>query len=94
MYFKCEKHHIKIVCKSGEREYVGKLKAEIEKLPNYFVVISQSNIINIRHIKECFGTEVIMDNNERLSISKNYREKFNLKMLENSSWGELKDEFI
>lgn len=94
IYFKCEKHHIKLVSASGEMEYVGTLKSEIDKLPECFTMISQSNIINIRHIKECYGTEVLMDNDERLCISKNYRDIFNTKILENSSWGEMKNAFI
>lgn len=94
IYFKCDKHHIKIVCKTGEKEYVGKLKSELEKLPDNFAMINQSNIINIRHIRECSGTDVLMDNGEKLPISKNYREKFNEKMMENSRWGELKNECV
>lgn len=93
IYYKCEKHHIKVICLDGEKEYVGKLKTEIEKLPNNFVMISQSNIINIRHIKECMGTDVVMCNGDRLPISRNYRSTFNQRMLENSKWGELKNEF-
>lgn len=93
IYFKCNKHHIKIICKSEEKEYVGKLKSEIKKLPDNFAMISQSNIINLRHIKECSGTNVIMDNGDRLSISKNFRYEFNTIMLENSKWGELKNGF-
>lgn len=94
IYFKCDKHHIKIVCRDGEKIYVGKLKSEIEKLPKNFVMVSQSNIINIRHIRKCIKSEVIMDNGDSIKISKNYRKEFNAMMLEGSNWGELKNGYI
>ncbi|MGN0319584.1 MAG: LytR/AlgR family response regulator transcription factor [Lachnospira sp.] len=92
IYFKSEKHHIKVIYVDGKKEYVGKLKDEIKKLPSNFAMISQSVIVNVRHIRECLVTDLIMDNGDQLSISRSYRVTFNMKMIENSKWGEIKDE--
>lgn len=82
LYFKSEKHHINIICTDGRKEYVGKLKQELENLPASFVMINQSVIVNLRHIKEFLVTELVMDNGDNVAISKNYRKAFNMKMLE------------
>ena len=94
IYFQSDRHHIKIICKTSTKEYVGKIKNELEKFPDNFVRINQSDVINIRHIRECFGIEVVMDNDDILPISRKYRDMFNTKMLENSKWGEMKNELI
>lgn len=94
IYFQSDRHHIKIICKTSTKEYVGKIKTELEKFPDNFVRINQSDVINIRHIRECFGIEIVMDNGDILPISRKYRDMFNTKMLENSKWGELKNELI
>jgi DNA-binding LytR/AlgR family response regulator len=83
LYFESNRKHIKIVTGNGVREYVGKLKNECEKLPSNFVMIGQSFVVNLRHIKECFADHVVMDNGMEINISRNYRKSFNIKMIEN-----------
>lgn len=82
LYFMSDKHHINIICTDGKKEYVGKLKQELSNLPARFVMVNQSVIVNLRHIKEFLVTELVMDNGDRVAISKNYRKAFNMKMLE------------
>ena len=83
LYFRSDKKNIHIVFLNSSQHYVGKLKDEINKLPpDNFVMISQSYIINLRHIKACKLDSVIMENGETLKISRKYRNDFNLKMIE------------
>ncbi|MEM8568840.1 MAG: LytTR family DNA-binding domain-containing protein [Bacteroidota bacterium] len=42
---------------------------------NQFIRIHRSHIVNLNHIKEIEGNQVVMDNN-RLTISKRMRERF------------------
>ena len=52
IYLKSDKHQINIICSDSEKRYVGKLKQELNRLPVYFVMVNQSIVVNIRHIKE------------------------------------------
>lgn len=81
LYFESDRKHIKIITYNGTREYVGKLKDELDKLTSDFVMIGQSYVINLRHIKECFADHVVMNNNVEINISKNYRKSFNIHMI-------------
>ena len=54
VYFESDRKHIKIICSDGtQKEYVGKMKELIERLPFSFALVAQSFIINLRHIKMC-----------------------------------------
>lgn len=81
-YFMSDKHHIKIVKNNEVRRYVGKLKDVLTKLPNNFVLINQSYIVNIMQIKECLKSEVIMNSGNVLTVSRRYKENFHKKLLE------------
>ena len=67
------------------REYVGKLKDELDRLPDYFVPIGQSYVVNYRHITRCNPDSVVMDNGDRLSISRGYRAQVREKLLSEHS---------
>lgn len=82
LYFMSDKHHINIVCTDGKKEYVGKLKQELNKLPTNFAIINQSVVVNLRHIKEVLASALVMDNGDIVVISKSYRKEFNMKILE------------
>jgi DNA-binding LytR/AlgR family response regulator len=84
IYFESNRKHIKIITNDGVREYVGKLKNEVEKLPSNFAMIGQSFAVNLNHIKECFADHVVMDNGMEINISRNYRNSFNIQMIENN----------
>ena len=60
---------------------MGKLKQELNRLPVYFVMVNQSIVVNIRHIKEFLLNEIVMDNGDYIAISKNYRKSFNMQIL-------------
>lgn len=74
VYLESERKHMRLVMTDGtSREYVGKIKEEINNLPEYFIQIGQSYIVNYRHMRECRPEYVIMDNGTKLSISRGYK---------------------
>lgn len=79
-FFMSDRHHIKLFLENDVRRYVGKLKEELEKLPDNFVLINQSYIINVLQIKECRRSEVVMNNGSVLTVSRRYKEEFNEKL--------------
>lgn len=88
VYFESDKRHIRMKLKNGEyREFVGKLKDEILKLPDYFAEIGQSYIINLRHMSECNSERVIMEDGAELNISRAYKNIFSDKLMEYNEYG-------
>jgi DNA-binding LytR/AlgR family response regulator len=64
-----------IVKTDGEEEFYGKLKSIVDKLPDNFIMIHQSYIINQTYVSEyCYET-VKMVNGKNLNISKPYRKE-------------------
>ena len=53
------------------------LKRLEERLPNYFMRIHRSYIINLRHIQEVSKTRVLLDNEILLPIGDLYKDKLN-----------------
>ena len=53
-------------------ECYGKLSNEIKKLPDYFVQIHNSYIINLNALKMSSNDYVIMNNDNQISISRKY----------------------
>ena len=84
LYFSSNKRVIKIVCCDEMIEYYGKLSNEIKKLPDYFVQIHNSYIINLNALKMSSNDYVIMNNNNQISISRKYAETFKNRMF--SRW--------
>lgn len=82
IYFKSERKYINIITADGNMHYIGKLKDTIIKLPASFVMVGQSEIINIKHIKDCCENSVVMDNGDEVVISRKYKNNFNIKMIE------------
>ncbi len=82
LYFESEKKNINIISSNNSEHYVGKLKEEINKLPSNFVMIGQSYIVNINHIKTFNSDNIVMNNNVVLKISRKYKNDFNIKMIE------------
>jgi DNA-binding LytR/AlgR family response regulator len=74
-YFMSMDKKIIIVKTDGEEEFYGKLKSIVDKLPDNFIMIHQSYIINQTYVSEyCYET-VKMVNGENLNISKPYRKE-------------------
>lgn len=87
-YFESARKHIKIICLDGvEREFVGKMSELEDKLPFSFATISQSFIINLRHIKMCKKDSCVMDNEQVINISRKYKNSFSVKMIEYNKCG-------
>lgn len=85
-YFESRGRHIIINLVDNQSiQYVGQLKNEIKKLPLNFVEIGKSYIINLKHMKECHVSYVVMDDGKKLGISRAYRNYFNEKILEYNS---------
>ena len=83
LYFESDKKNINIIANDGiERQFREKLKNITEKLPFNFVMINQSYIINIKHIRECSSNRVILDNGDELNISRSYKDIFSRTMLQ------------
>lgn len=82
IYFRSERKYINIITADRNMHYIGKLKDAINRLPDSFVIVGQSEIINIKHIKDCRDNSVIMDNGDTIVISRKYKNDFNIKMIE------------
>ena len=88
VYFESDRKHIKIICSDGtERIFVGKLVELIDKLPFNYVMVAQSFIINIRHIRMFKKDSCIMDNGCCINIGRKYKDAFNIKMIEYNKSG-------
>ena len=88
VYFESDRKHIKIICSDGtERIFVGKLVELIDKLPFNYVMVAQSFIINVRHIRMFKKDSCIMDNGDCINIGRKYKDAFNIKMIEYNKRG-------
>lgn len=84
LYLSSDKRVINIVCRDETIEYYGKLSDELKKLPDYFVQIHNSYIINLNALKLSSNDYVIMNNSDQISISRKYAETFRNRMF--SRW--------
>ena len=80
-FMSCDKK-IVMITKSETTEFYGKLKDLIEKLPNEFIMIHQSYIINQLYVGEYSYETVKMVNGEIFNISKPYRKTTRSKIKE------------
>lgn len=76
-YLNSNDKHIEIHLIDGNtKTYVGKLRDEESKLPNWFSRTSQSYIVNMKYIKSCTREEIILENGSLITISAKYRLTF------------------
>ena len=87
LYLSSNKRVISIVCRDDTIDYYGKLSDEVQKLPDYFVQVHNSYIINLNALKRSGNEYVIMNNDEQIGISRKYAEPFKLKLF--SRWKKL-----
>lgn len=73
LYFSSQNKKIRLVLQNEQKEFNGKLKEVSKKVPESFIQIHQSYIINFDHISECTYESVRMCNGEVLPISQSYR---------------------
>ena len=81
LYFQSEGRKINIVMKDGIETFYGKLSAMEEKVPEFFLRIHKSYLVNQNYVKEFTYEWVKMINGDILNISKANRAKVRRKIL-------------
>jgi DNA-binding LytR/AlgR family response regulator len=93
IYFESDGRHIKIICSDGtEKIFVGKMKELADSLPFSYVMVAQSFIINLRHIKMYKKDSCVMDNDRVINIGRKFKNAFNIKMIEYNKCGGVTDD--
>lgn len=87
IYFYSENKKINMVTKDSTVQFTGKIKDIIEILPECFIQIHQSYIINMNYISECSYETVKMSGGVELNISQPYR-KMVRKSIMDYAWGQ------
>jgi DNA-binding LytR/AlgR family response regulator len=90
LYFYSDKRVINIVCSSETVQYYGKLSDEVGRLPECFVQIHKSYVINVNAVRKSGNSYVIMNNGEQINISRAYADIFKNAML--ARWRRYKEE--
>lgn len=81
LYLTSNKRIISVVCRDEIVRYYGKLSQELKKLPDCFVQIHNSYIINLNAVKKSGRDYVLMNNGDNISITRKYSEIFKERML-------------
>jgi DNA-binding LytR/AlgR family response regulator len=73
LYIKAEDHYLELIT-TNKKEFVrGKISEIILELPPNFVKCHRSYIINKNQIKSFFKTEIVMQNNDTVPISRSFK---------------------
>lgn len=81
LYFVSDNKKVRIVMGDKTEEFYGKLKLLICNLPERFLIIHQSYIVNLEQVSEYSYEAVKMRNGDVLNISKPYRKDVRRKIL-------------
>lgn len=81
LYFASDNKKVRIVMGDKTEEFYGKLKLLICNLPEQFIMIHQSYIVNSGQVSEYSYEAVKMQNGDVLNISKPYRKDVRRKIL-------------
>jgi len=81
IYFKSELRTVVIVTTSGEEVFYSRIATLKDELPDYFVQIHQSYIINLYKVKSFKINEIIMINDEHVPVSRKYKSLLRTKTL-------------
>lgn len=73
LYLYSDNKTVNVVMEDREEHFYGKLKNLRDILPENFVTIHQSYIINVHYVEECCYEQVRMKNGALLNISQTYR---------------------
>lgn len=73
IYFYSDNKKINIVLKTREMQFNGKLRDIANKIPDNFILIHQSYLVNLDYVIECSYELIKMNNGTLLNISKPYR---------------------
>lgn len=87
IYFYSENKKINMVTMEATIQFTGKIKEIIEQLPESFIQIHQSYIINMKHMNECSYDNVKMRGGILLNISQPYRKTVR-KHIMDYAWGQ------
>jgi DNA-binding LytR/AlgR family response regulator len=79
---------VKVVLLNGEDEFYGKLKDCMQMLPDFFVQIHQSFIVNMNYVRSFTYETVTLYSGQVISISKPYRKSVRDKLLK---WGMIRN---
>ena len=76
---KSDGHYLEFSLKSKERPEVDRnqLKNILEMLPDYFVQIHRSYIINLKEVRVKYSDKIQMKNGQELPVSRSYKAKLN-----------------
>ncbi len=76
---KSDGHYIELYLKYKDKPEVDRntLKHILEVLPDYFIQIHKSYIINLKEIRVKYGEKIEMKNGQTLPISRTYKQAFN-----------------
>lgn len=75
LYFRSNNRKIEIILFNGIEEFYGKLTDIVHLLPEYFLQIHKSYIINQSYVNKYVYEQLAMGNGDILSISREYRKK-------------------
>ena len=87
IYFYSENKKINMVTKDSTVQFTGKIKDIIVILPECFIQIHQSYIINLDHMLSCTYDSVTMSGEVVLNISQPYRKEVRRQIAE-FNWGD------
>lgn len=76
LYFESDKKYINIYVKNEDaHRFIGSLKAEKSRLPDNFIFVSQSYIVNIYYIKRMTLENVIMTNGKEIQVGRSFKDE-------------------
>lgn len=86
IFFYSQNKKINIITKEGEKQFNGKLKEIVSALPQNFIMIHQSYIINLDYVTEVSYESVKLQGEVVLTISQPYRKLVRGQMM-SCQWG-------
>lgn len=86
LYFYSDNKKINMVTSDTTIQFTGKLRDLVDVIPDNFIQIHQSYIINLNHMNECSYELVRMRGGVELNISQPYRKQVRKQIME-YSWG-------
>ncbi len=81
-YLASDNKHIEVYLEDGRTiRFMGKLKDEIEKLPDNFARINQSYVVNLKYVRNYRYTEVTLIDDRKIPVSSPYRLSLKSKLI-------------
>lgn len=87
IFFSSDNKKIKILTRNSVPEFNGRIKELLPRLPDNFIQIHQSYIVNLDHVLECTYASVKMSGDIMLNISQPYRKEVRRQIAE-FNWGD------